>query len=79
MRRVALALLFACALAAPAAASASTSLETGIADDRLLFGDPDGAAVPPREFHPADPGEPRYDWTALDRAVRLVRGAGLQV
>ena len=109
MRRAALALLLACTLAVPAAASASQALEAGISDDRLLLGDPDRAAaavadwsaagvdvvriharwsaiapdrdatVPPREFHPADPDEPRYDWAALDRAVRLVRAGGLQV
>ncbi|HEY3186373.1 MAG TPA: hypothetical protein VGJ70_02785 [Solirubrobacteraceae bacterium] len=109
MPRLLLALLLAGALAAPTAAHASAALETGIADDRLLFGDPDAAAaavgewsaagvdivriharwssiapdrdavVPPREFHPANPGDPRYDWAALDRAVRLVRGAGLRV
>src|SRR3954464_3964272 len=109
MRRLLLPLLLLCALAAPSAASASTLLETGLADDRVLFGDPDAAArtvgdwaaagvdvvrvharwsaiapdtnavVPPREFHPADPGDRRYSWAALDRAVGLVRGAGMRV
>src|SRR3954470_3073140 len=108
MRRL-LPLLVLCALAAASTASASTLLETGLADDRVLFGDPDAAArtvgdwaaagvdvvriharwsaiapdtnavVPPGEFHPADPGDPRYSWAALDRAVGLVRGAGMRV
>src|SRR3954469_7847142 len=108
MRRL-LPLLVLCALAAPSAASASTPLETGVADDRVLFGDPDAAArtvgdwaaagvdvvrvhahwsaiaadtnavVPPRECHPADPGDPRYSWAALDHAIGLVRGAGMRV
>src|SRR3954468_24348108 len=109
MRRLLLFSLLACSLAAPAAASASSSLETGLADDRVLFGDPAAAAgavsqwaadgvdvvriharwsaiapdatatVPPREFHPSDASDPRYDWAALDRAVGLVRGAGMRV
>src|SRR6059058_1247003 len=109
MRRLLLPLLLLCSLAAPAAAHASSSLETGLADDRVLFGDPAAAAdavsqwaaggvdvvrvharwsaiapdatatVPPREFHPSDPSDPRYDWAALDRAVALVRGAGMRV
>jgi hypothetical protein len=109
MRRLLLPLLFVSLLAAPAAASASSSLETGLADDRVLFGDPAAAAdavsqwaadgvdvvriharwsaiapdatgtVPPREFHPSDPADPRYDWAALDHAVGLVRGAGMRV
>src|SRR3954452_2277745 len=108
MRRL-LPLLVLCALAAPSAASASNLLETGLADDRVLFGDADTAArsvgdwaaagvdvvriharwsaiapdtnavVPPREFHPSDPGDPRYNWAALDQAVGLVRGAGMRV
>src|SRR3954463_7747107 len=107
MRRLLLFSLLACSLAAPSAASASASLETGLADDRVLFGDPAAASaavgdwaaaggdvvriharwsaiapdprevVPPREFHEADPADPRYDWAALDRVVSLVRGAGM--
>ncbi|MEA2273850.1 MAG: hypothetical protein QOI98_2558 [Solirubrobacteraceae bacterium] len=33
----------------------------------------------PAGFHPGDPGDPRYYWTALDRAVRLVRSQGMAV
>ena len=33
----------------------------------------------PGGFDAADPGDPRYDWTELDRAVALLRGAGLRV
>jgi hypothetical protein len=33
----------------------------------------------PSGFRPADPEDPRYDWTELDRAVALLRGAGLDV
>src|SRR3954465_2216236 len=109
MRRLLLFSLLLCALAAPSAASASTLLETGLADDRVLFGDPDAAArtvsdwaaagvdvvriharwsaiapdtnatVPPREFHPADPGAPRDGWGGLDPGIGLVRGAGMRV
>src|SRR4051794_1151599 len=109
MRRPLLFSLLLCALAAPSAASASTQVETGLADDRVLFGDPSVAArtvddwaaagvdvvrvharwsaiapdtnavLPPREFHASDPGDPRYSWAALDRAVGLVRGAGMRV
>src|SRR3954452_14035428 len=110
MRRFLLPLLLLCSLAGPvAAASASTPPETGLADDRVLFGDPGyaqtavrqwaaarvdvvriharwsaiapdpAATVPPREFHPSDPADPGYNWAALDRAVRLGRGAGMRV
>jgi hypothetical protein len=34
---------------------------------------------PPDGFDPANPDDPRYDWRALDRAVDLVRGAGMSV
>src|SRR4051794_8505478 len=108
MRRPLLFPLLACSLAAPSAASASASLETGLADDRVLFGDPAAASaavgewaaagvdvvriharwsaiapdatatVPPREFHAGDPADAGYDWAALDRAVRLVRDAGMR-
>src|SRR5258707_624140 len=41
---------------------------------------PDAAAmVPPSGFHFSDPGDPRYDWAALDRSVAAVRGAGMRV
>ena len=33
----------------------------------------------PAGFDAADPTDPRYDWRALDRAVRLVRAAGMRV
>jgi beta-glucosidase/6-phospho-beta-glucosidase/beta-galactosidase len=33
----------------------------------------------PAGFDPADPASPGYDWSALDRAVALVRGAGMTV
>src|SRR3954451_10710602 len=35
------------------------------------------SALPPRDFHPSDPGA--YDFAAVDRAVRVLRGAGLHV
>src|SRR6185295_3279903 len=34
---------------------------------------------PPAGFDPANPDAPGYDWAALDRAVALVRGAGMTV
>jgi hypothetical protein len=40
--------------------------------------DPAGTA-PPAGFDAADPGDPRYDWRGLDRAVGAVTGAGLRV
>src|SRR4051794_3072710 len=99
-----------CALA-PAAARAAASLETGIADDAALLGEPDplraaqtvaawrdlgidnvrlfagwqatspGRGEPrvPAGFEPGNPADPRYDWGPLDRAVALVRGAGMTV
>jgi hypothetical protein len=33
----------------------------------------------PRGFHPADPADRRYDWSAVDRAVDLAHGYGLKV
>jgi hypothetical protein len=33
----------------------------------------------PAGFDPANPADPRYDWAALDRAVALVRAAGMTV
>ena len=33
----------------------------------------------PEGFDPADPGDPRYGWARLDRAVALARGAGLRI
>jgi hypothetical protein len=33
----------------------------------------------PAGFDPANPADPRYDWAALDRAIALVRGAGMTV
>ncbi|MDX6722293.1 MAG: hypothetical protein QOD73_697, partial [Solirubrobacteraceae bacterium] len=38
-----------------------------------------GARRPPDGFDVANPDDPRYDWSALDRGVRMVRAAGLQV
>ena len=38
-----------------------------------------GARRPPRGFHPASPGDRRYDWAALDRAVALLGDRGLKV
>jgi len=102
MRRLLPVLIF-LSLAAPAAAS--STMETGLADDRTLAADPsvagewaaDGvdvvriharwsaiapdasATVPPSGFHFSDPGDPRYDWAALDRSVAAVRGAGMRV
>jgi hypothetical protein len=41
------------------------------------------SAIAPRSrpagFRAADPGDPRYDWSALDRAVAIARAAGLRV
>jgi hypothetical protein len=37
------------------------------------------ARRPPAGFSAGDPGDPRYDWTRLDRAVALVRSQGLAV
>jgi hypothetical protein len=38
-----------------------------------------GGRRPPAGFSGSDPGDPRYDWRNLDRAVGLVRGAGMRV
>jgi hypothetical protein len=38
-----------------------------------------GGRRPPAGFDPADPVSPGYDWAALDRAVALVRAAGMTV
>lgn len=35
------------------------------------------AAAPPIGFDPADPNAPGYDWTRVDRAVQIIRSAGL--
>src|SRR4051812_48783412 len=53
MRRLLLFSLLACSLAAPSAASASASLETGLADDRVLFGDPAAASAAVGEWDAA--------------------------
>jgi hypothetical protein len=37
------------------------------------------ARRPPRGFHPADPGDRRYDWASLDRVVALLGDEGLKV
>lgn len=37
------------------------------------------APLPPVGFTGADHADPRYDWTALDRAIGMARGAGLRV
>jgi hypothetical protein len=58
--------------------------DAGIDDVRLFA---HWAAISPRPtdgrlpagFDPANPGDPQYDWRALDRAVDLVRGAGMSV
>ncbi|HEV3002543.1 MAG TPA: cellulase family glycosylhydrolase [Solirubrobacteraceae bacterium] len=106
-RTLVLAVLLALAAASPA--SASKSMEVGIADDRLLFGSPEQAAgtiaewraagvdtvrimarwgvyapapdarVAPDGFDGANHADPRYDWSALDRAIGMARGAGLGV
>lgn len=90
-------------------ASASSSMEVGVADDRLLLGDPAaaqaavdewrdsgvdavriiarwGAYAPapekrsaPSGFSPKDPDDPAYAWGPLDRAVAMVRDAGMRV
>ena len=38
-----------------------------------------GAQLPPRGFRQHDASDPAYRWADLDRAVALVRGAGLKV
>jgi hypothetical protein len=98
-----------CALV-PAAAGASSSMETGIADDAALLNEPsdakakaavaawaalgiddvrifvqwqaiapaNGATKAPTGFNGADPASPGYDWSRVDRAVRLVGAAGMR-
>jgi hypothetical protein len=107
--------LLAAALAAvvlllPAAAHASSSMETGIADDAALLNEPSDARAKaaveawaalgiddvrifvqwqaiapanaatraPTGFNGADPNSPGYDWSRVDRAVRLVSAAGMR-
>jgi hypothetical protein len=97
-------------LAMPAAAHASASLETGIADDAAVLYEPNEAKAAasvaqwaaagiddvrifvqwqaiapanadvkaPAGFDSADPNSPGYDWSRVDRAVRLVGAAGLR-
>jgi hypothetical protein len=36
------------------------------------------ARRPPRGFHASDPDDPRYNWGALDRAIALLRDAGIE-
>jgi hypothetical protein len=38
-----------------------------------------GETRPPAGFDPSNPASPGYDWSALDRAVALVRGAAMTV
>jgi hypothetical protein len=38
-----------------------------------------GDRRPPDGFDGSDPDDPRYDWSALDRGVRLVKAAGMRV
>src|SRR5215210_3993005 len=38
-----------------------------------------GETRPPAGFDPSDPASPGYDWSALDRAVALVRSAAMTV
>lgn len=92
-RAVLAAALAAVALAAPAAAA--PGLEIGMEDERLLLDEParapevvaawQSAGVDVVRIHarwsklaPAHRGGP-YDWTELDRAIGLVRAAGMQV
>src|SRR4051812_33792704 len=35
-------------------------------------------SAPPADFNPANPGDPRYDWTEFDRSVRESVAAGLE-
>jgi hypothetical protein len=98
------------AAAAPSAAHAAANLETGIADDAVLFREKpadaarsvaawqslgidnvrvfakwgaispaSGGRRPPAGFDAANPQSPGYDWSGLDRAVALVRGARMTV
>jgi hypothetical protein len=94
----------------PAAAHASSSMETGIADDAALLNEPSDARAKaaveawaalgiddvrifvqwqaiapgnaatraPTGFNGADPNSPGYDWSRVDRAVKLVSAAGMR-
>jgi hypothetical protein len=109
LARVLVAALAAAALL-PAVASASSSMETGIADDAALYyeANPARAAATvnawaalgiddvrifaqwqklapgtndvraPAGFNGADPNNPGYDWSRLDRSVNLVSAAGMR-
>ena len=87
--RIILPILCLVALAAPSAASASASLETGIADDRTLNADPTvagewaAAGVDVVRIHARwsaiEPERGTFDWAALDRAVGAVRENGMRV
>jgi hypothetical protein len=35
--------------------------------------------TPPAGFDPANPSDPRYDWSSLDRSIALVRANGMRV
>jgi hypothetical protein len=37
-----------------------------------------GARRAPAGFHPSDPGDPHYNWGALDRAIDLLTAAGIE-
>jgi hypothetical protein len=109
LTRIVAAALVTAALA-PAAASASSSMEVGIADDGVLLKEPSdakvaaavgawaalgvddvrifaqwqaiapssGALQAPAGFDGSDPASPGYNWARIDRAVGLVRAAGLR-
>jgi hypothetical protein len=100
----------AAALLLPAAAHASSSMETGIADDAALLNEPNdlraaatvsswaalgiddvrifvqwqaiapaiGQVTAPAGFNGADPNNPGYNWSKVDRAVNLVSAAGMR-
>src|SRR5437763_6291019 len=36
------------------------------------------ARRPPKGFHASDPGDPHYNWGALDRAIGLLQDAGIE-
>jgi hypothetical protein len=109
MIRRSILLALALTLCSASTAFAGASMQVGVADDRILFGEQGyaastvnewaakgvdvvriiarwGAYAPspgsrsaPAGFAAADPSDPRYDWGALDRAVGLVEGAGMDV
>jgi hypothetical protein len=57
----------------------ASGIETVRLDVRWAFVAPDPlATTPPLGFDAADPGDPRYDWHRIDRAVRIIRDTGLQ-